>query len=207
MALRPWSDLSAANWLTAGVRPWPRLITFGPAGLPAYARLRFLPDPAFAGQSENDAVADEDGPSETEQLRSALETLARHTSTPGECYFCLWDGWGTIWGDQRTAPAFPPEVLDGPRVELPHRSYFLFRGALGDFGDWGAAEMWAGQPRLGLPDPAFVWPADHAWCVAKDVDPHWAGIGADESAIRELIADSRIDVVPADPALPQPTYS
>ena len=57
-----------------------------------------------------------------------------------------------------------------------------------------------------LPDPAFVWPADHAWCLANDVDPHWAGIGADASAIDDLVADPRLDVVPADPRLRQPSY-
>ncbi|GIE89658.1 hypothetical protein SAMN06264365_118138 [Actinoplanes regularis] len=97
-------------------------------------------------------------------------------------------------------------MLDGPKVVVPHRSYFLFRGRLADIGDWDAAEMWPGQPRLDMPDPAFVWPADHAWCVANDVDPHWAGIGADLSAIDELIANPDIDVVPADPREDQPYY-
>ncbi|GAB2587095.1 hypothetical protein Aab01nite_50650 [Paractinoplanes abujensis] len=211
MALVPQSDLSPATWLTTDARPWHEQVTFGPGGLPAYARLRFIPDPAYAGQSETDADTDtdtdEDGPSETDQLRTVLETLARYTTTPGDCYYCLWEGWGTdIWGDHRIAPAFPPAVLNGPRVELPHRSYFLFRGPLTDFAQWGAADMWPGQPRFGMPDPAFMWPADHAWCIARDVDPHWAGIGAPTTAIAELIADPRIDVVPADPAQPQPAY-
>jgi hypothetical protein len=50
-----------------------------------------------------------------------------------------------------------------------------------------------------MPDPAFIWPADRAWCVANAVDPHWAGIGADVSAIDELLADPRLDVVRANP--------
>ena len=216
MALRPCADLSAATWITAGDQPWRELVGFGPAGFPAYARLRFLPDPTYAGQSENDVRTDEDAPPETALLRTVLETLTRHTRTPDDCYFCLWDGWGDIWGDQdsgtrrrgpRIAPAFPASVLRGPRVVVPARSYFLFRGALSDFGDWGAADMWPGQPRLHtMPDPAFIWPADHAWCIADDVDPHWAGIGADAPAIDELLADSRVDVVAADPREAQPWY-
>jgi hypothetical protein len=51
-----------------------------------------------------------------------------------------------------------------------------------------------------MPDFAFIWPADHAWCVANDVDPHWAGIGADVSAVSELLADPRLDVVAATQA-------
>lgn len=201
-------------------RPWWQLVTFGPEGLPAYARLRFLPDPAYVGQAESDV--DVGAPDETAQLRVALDTLSRHTRTSADCYFCLWDGWGDVAGgdgmrslDYQTgtvsrgplvAPAFPPSVLHGPKVVVPNRAYFLFRGSISDFGDWGAADAWPGQPRLHMPNPAFIWPADQAWCVANDVDPHWAGIGADVAAIDELLADPRLDVVPADPGQDQPYY-
>lgn len=227
MSLTPCSELSAASWLTDSDSAWQQLIGFGPPGFLAYARLRFLPDPAYVGQSENDIDIDidddDDAPSETAQLRAVLETLARHTCTPDECYFCLWDGWGSgIYGgdgarivDWQTrtvrpgpwiAPAFPPSVLSGPKVVVPDRAYFLFRGAVSEFGDWGAAEVWPGQPRPDMPNPAFIWPADHAWCVADDVDPHWAGIGADIRAIDHLLADPRLDVVRADPRVNQPCY-
>ena len=54
--------------------------------------------------------------------------------------------------------------------------------------------------------PAFVWPADRTWCVAADIDPHWAGIGASVPAIKQLIADRRLDAVEADPTEEQPAY-
>ena len=151
-----------------------------------------------------------------------LGRLTPHTRTPDDCYLCLWDGWpdieggdgawlvnteeGTVSKGPRIAPAFPASVRHGPKVVLPDRAYFLFRGSIADFGDWDVADMWPGQPRLGMPDPAFVWPADHAWCVAKDVDPDWAGIGAASSAIDELLADPLLDVVPADPTQDLPSY-
>jgi len=223
VALIPCSDLSAAGWIMASDRPWQQLVGFGPAGFPAYARLRFLPDPAYEGQSENDVDVDGDAHAETALLRAVLGTLTRHTSTPDDCYFCLWDGWGsdieggdgartlrpregTVRRGPQIAPAFPPSVLHGPKVVVPNRAYFLFRGSLSEFGDWGAADEWPGQPRLYMPGPAFIWPGDHAWCVANDVDPHWAGIGADVSAIDQLLADPRLDVVPADPRQDQPSY-
>lgn len=224
MALTPCSDLSAAAWIMAGDRPWQQLISLGPSGFPAYARLRFLPDPAYEGQSENDAVGRGEAPSsETAQLRAVLEMLTRHTRTPDDCYFCLWDGWGSdIDGDDgvqmldrrdgtvrrgpKITPAFPPSVLHGPKVVVPHRAYFLFRGGGADCGDWGAADLWPGRPRLHIPDPAFIWPADHAWCIANDVDPHWAGIGATVAAVDQLRADPRLDIVPADPHEDQPAY-
>lgn len=220
MALIPCPDLSAADWIMASDRPWEQLVGFGPGGFRAYARLRFLPDPANVGQ---EASGVDDAHHETAQLHVALETLARQTRTPDDWYFCLWDGWGSdIEGgdgarslDCQTgavsrgpliAPAFPPSVLHGPKVVVPNRAYFLFRGSASDLGDWGAADAWPGQRRLHMPDPAFIWPADQAWCVANDVDPHWAGIGADVSAIDQLLADSRLDVVLADPSQDQPYY-
>lgn len=223
MTLTPCSDLSAADWITASDRPWQQLAEFGPPGFPAYARLRFLPDPAYEGQSENHVDVDENGPSETAQLRAVLEVLTRHTRTPGDCYFCLWEGWGqqphdddgmrtldlptdTIGAEPGIDPSFSPSALHGPMVVVPSRAYFLFHGTVSELGDPGPAGGWPGQPSTGMADPAFIWPADHAWCVANDVDPHWAGIGADTSAIDQLVADPRLDVVPADPRADQPCY-
>jgi hypothetical protein len=96
----------------------------------------------------------------------------------------------------------PPEALRGPLVELPHRRFALFRGPLHDIDTW-EIQFGRGHP---IAPPAFVWPADHRWCFAADVDPHWAGIGADQAAVGALLADPALDVVPADPAGHQPEY-
>jgi hypothetical protein len=218
---RCW-DLTAADWIAAGDWPWQQVVEFGPPGFPAYARLRFLPDPTYAGQSENDVDVDEYAPSETTRLAAVLEVLARHTRTPGDCYYCLWDGWGEplhdFSGRLRTldrpmdptaVPAVDPSFSPprrGPMVVLPNRAYLLFRGTVAELGDRDPAEGWPGQPGTDMVDPAFIWPADHAWCIANDVDPHWAGIGADTAAIDQLVADPRLDVVPADPHTDQPRY-
>jgi hypothetical protein len=226
MALTLCSDLSPAAWLVTSSLPWDRLVTFGPAGLEAYARLRFLPDPAYEGQSENDAV--DDSPSAADRLRTLLQRLAPHTTSPDDCYCCLWDGWGELYG--RSTTALPDLVMrtdqpaggvqpagwapapcptpsdDAPKVVVPNRAYYLFHGSLTEAGDWGAANPWLSPDRLHMPEPAFVWPADHAWCIANDVDPHWAGIGADKLVIDRLVSDSRLDVVPANPDAEQPSY-
>jgi hypothetical protein len=51
-----------------------------------------------------------------------------------------------------------------------------------------------------------VWSSDHKWCIAADIDPHWAGIGASVSLIERLIGDARLDAVEAAPAEEQPAY-
>ena len=61
-------------------------------------------------------------------------------------------------------------------------------------------------PGFAVPPPAFIWPADRSWCVALDVDPHYAGIGARSEAIARLVAHPALDAVEADPQEQQPSY-
>jgi len=199
------SDLSPADWIVASDLPWPRLVTFGPAGFAAYARVRFIPDPIRDGQPETEADPDA-SPDEVDQWRALLQLLAAGTADPDDCFFGLWDGWG-----------FPESARRWPSFGVPRgarlaaRSYFLFHGALSE------AEIWSGGAPAnagiwGLPEferggaPAFVWPSDHKWCVAADIDPHWAAIGASVPLIERLIGDRRLDAVEADPADEQPAY-
>lgn len=177
MTLRRWTNLKAANWILSSRLPWQQLVVFGPAGFPAYARLRLLPDPTWDGQTEADVEISDEHDTDPDQVLTALEILSRHTQTPDGLYFCLWEGWGVNLGS--------------PKVIVPARAYFLLRGRLDE---WD------------LPEPAFVWPSDRAWCLAHDVDPHWAGIGAAVAAVDELLGHSRIDVVTADPQKEQPHY-
>lgn len=235
MALTVCSDLSPAGWLHEA--PSQHLVTLGPSGFAAYARLRFLPDPQFPGQRVNDVPLTEDVPAESEQIQAVLRVLARHTSAADDCYVCLWDGWGwdvlgtagdwtlhrdllsgrpddfslpgPAWPEavpaavpEAAVPAGPPRA---PKLVLPDRAYYLFHGALADVGTWSGART-GSFPHIGLPDPAFVWPADRAWCLTNDVDPHWAGIGCSMSAVADLLAEPSLDVVPADPEVVQPYY-
>jgi hypothetical protein len=198
------SDLAAAGWIVASDVSWERLVTFGPAGFPAYARVRFIPDPSYPGQAETQANLGA-SPGEVEQWRALLQLLATETSDPSDCYFGLWDGWGFPEAEQRWPTFGVP-----PGARFPARAFFLFHGALADAEIWGppaAAGIW-GRPEFSRGGtPAFVWPSDHTWCVAADVDPHWAGIGATAATIQRLLADHRLDAVTADPGSAQPTYA
>ncbi|MEO8220191.1 MAG: hypothetical protein ABI563_05340 [Specibacter sp.] len=192
MAIRPVPENSAADWITGSQLPWQQLVGFGPAGFPAYARLRILPDPTHPGQSENDAEAVPGVLPETEMMQAALASLRKHTTTSDEIYFCFWDGFGF--------------AMPGARMDVPNRSYFLYVGAVPGNGTWEMATEDQAPGQQWIPDPAVIWPADRAWCVAKDVDPHWIGIGAGTAAINELLADPRLDAVHADPAQWPPSY-
>lgn len=192
--MTPCSDLSPAAWITSSDVPWHQLVTFGPQVFRSYARLRFLPDPTGPRHGEPTELIEPDAPHEFDLVGLALLALGEHTQTGDHLYGCVWDGWGT-----------PPALVDLPKVVVPNRSYFLFSGTLRDFADWGADrpdDAMAGE----LPLPAFIWPEDRAWCIARDVDPHYAGIGAAPEAIDQLVAHPGLDVVVADPTQRQPSY-
>jgi hypothetical protein len=197
------SDLSPADWIVTSDLPWKRLVSFGPAGFAAYARVRFIPDPTHAGQQENEADLDA-SPDEIEQWRALLELLAADTADPDDCYFGLWEGWGFPESAQRW-----PTFAVAYDARSSARAYFLFRGALSDAeisGTPAQAGIWGRPEFFGGGTPAFVWPSDHAWCVAGDIDPHWAGVGASAPSINRMIGDRRLDAVAADPAGQQPAY-
>ncbi|NTV38513.1 MAG: hypothetical protein HGA51_00935 [Demequinaceae bacterium] len=87
------------------------------------------------------------------------------------------------------------------RLEVPQRDSFLIEGPLSGLSRW--------YDDLGLnpyDHPSFIWPADHAWCIAADVDPHWAGVGASAAAIERLLAAPGLDCVAADPDEPVASY-
>ncbi|MFI7601853.1 hypothetical protein [Actinoplanes sp. NPDC049681] len=191
MRLTYCADTSAADWLLRSGTPDLQLITFGPATFDAYARLRFIPDPLAPGQDEADVELPDVHPSDLARARRALRLLARFTSTPQECYFCVWEGYSDI--------PLPPDV---PLAEFPHRRCAVLRGAVADIDAW-EADVGGGRP---VAPPAFAWPADRRWCLTADVDPHWAGIGAGRAAIEALLSDPGLDAVPADPAEDQPWY-
>jgi len=140
-----------------------------------------------------------------------LAGLARAwTATPEDCWFCVWDGFG--WGSGASITAVlaedgtPPEILaealrdpvpgpvrDGPRVRLPYREYLLYRGPAEAVvaiarvpGTWGqCANLW--------------WPADRAWCVATEIDLEWTYVGGPRGLIDAILADDRIEALPAAP--------
>lgn len=95
--------------------------------------------------------------SDADPVRAALAILAAHTTTPAVGYAAVWEGWGC-------APN--PEA---PRVEIPHRTMLLFTGPVEVLRD-APALAWRGASAGILQEPHLVWPADHAWCLACEVD-------------------------------------
>lgn len=105
--------------------------------------------------------------------------LARHTSTPERCWFCTWEGWGSVFFD------------DGPRVELPGRNYALFVGPL--------AALPSLMDAQDDHSPHLWWPDDRAWCVATEIDLAWTYVGGPAALISDVLVNPRLEAQPASP--------
>ena len=165
-----WRDVTPSDAVEAGDWIESRLQSFGsgtagsvvPTGFPAYAR--------------------------SESRAGLAAVLARHTSTPHRCWFCLWDGYGYLHGasavmyfwasddphPQPPPPPPPPPLLRKSRVRLPNRDYLLFTGSAAE------AEGWDDGPNL-------WWPDDRAWCAAAEIDLDYTLIGGSSELRDELV--------------------
>jgi hypothetical protein len=121
-----------------------------------------------------------------ELLDPLADVLARHTSTPGSCYFAVWKGRGWL----------PPEVRSAPTFSVPQRTYHLLAGPVEAVRE--LADAW--RP-LGTQSPHLWWPQDHAWCVATEVDFKTTYIGADHSCAQELISLPEVETATVSPDL------
>ncbi len=141
--VRPAADADEARWLLEADVDWWDLVRYGPPGFDVYVRIAF----------DADAKGDAEG---EDSLRSALSTLAAHTTTPATGYAAIWAGWGS----GNPAPA-------APRVDIPNRAMLLFTGAIDVLRDSPALAWCDGH---GYQEPHLVWPEDRAWCLACEVD-------------------------------------
>ena len=140
--------------------------------------------------------------------------LSRHTAVPGECTAGLWEGYGTFqdgsaralvsYADtgeddagymniQSPRPArLSATALHDPRLELPGRRYLLFDAPLEVFADpaWATGSGWDARQT-----PNQLWPADHSWFLASDVDLDSTVVGGSRGLIDELLASDAIEVL------------
>ena len=154
---------------------------------------------------EADAASSGQGPEEGSLYlpdAQVLAGLARlWTGEPERCWFCFWDGYDLV-GTPLTLPGHvgmrPPDpvpaaVLHGPRVRLPDRDYLLYAGPVEAVTAVAALSDSEHTPNL-------WWPADHAWCVATEIDLPWTYVGGPAGLIDRILADERIEALPAEPA-------
>lgn len=94
---------------------------------------------------------------------------------------------------------YPPEVLDGPTLELPHREYFTFASTHATVHGPCRYDQWAEGDREGWQSPQLLWPLDRAWCVATEIDYDSTLVGGSAALIGRILADPRLEAFPVDP--------
>jgi len=154
------------------------------------------------------------GELQSDALRALLDVLAAHSadSAGTECIAALWEGWGwverggsvAVLSSSSETPTRPlptpvalgPEVLDAPRLNLPGRSYLLFRGPLSAVPSLGhqVTEEWF-VPQ----SPNLLWPVDRSWCVATEIDFDSTLVGGSARLIEAVLADPRLEALPVRP--------
>jgi hypothetical protein len=121
-----------------------------------------------------------------------VEDLAPHTSTPDDCDFCVWSGYGGGVNVVADPPDADPVTLARRSrppllVELPWREYELFEGPLKGALDFQRSSW------IDYQSPNLWWPADHSWCVASEIDLPWTYVGGSKELIADLLADERLE--------------
>jgi hypothetical protein len=108
-----------------------------------------------------------------------LEHLRLATSTPEQCYYAVWTGFG--------GSAVPSDLE--PQLRLPYREYHLFSGPL------EAARTTYDDGPFARQSANLWWPADQAWCVVTEIDHAWSYVGGAAPLIAGILADGGLDAV------------
>ena len=92
------------------------------------------------------------------------------------------------------------EAAVGPRFELhadTGHSYVLFEAGANDFADpaWPGSAPWV-DGVMWAQSPSIVWPDDHSWVLATEIDFDSTLIAGTTVLIRDLVQTSGLEVLP-----------
>jgi hypothetical protein len=212
------TDVSAADWIVAGVRNFEYDVgSLVPVGFAAYARVfhparRHDADGSWSEVSWRSVAAangkvahagmewiaitgswrflhadqqpgiwdaePSEGSLPARQAQRLSEVLRSFTTTPLDCSFAIWDGYGG-------AP-YPRDTV--PKVMMPNRQMVLFRGPL-----QAATTSLATH---GQQSAHLWWPDDRSWCVATDVDLMTTYVAGSVECIAAVEADQELEALP-----------
>jgi len=144
------------------------------------------------------------GSLDEEALSPLCDVLAAHTTTPDDCLYGLWEGWGWIYGSpaiatlgsrEPVASLFTAQELASPRLHLPSRDYLLLCGPLS-----GALALSCyGESWPAWQSPNLLWPADRAWVLASEIDFNSTLVAGDTDLIADILACPALESWPVRP--------
>jgi hypothetical protein len=93
---------------------------------------------------------------------------------------------------ETVAPEIRNAIEHGPLLGLPHREYVLLTGGLDELAD----PTWVERARMGrgvLPGPQLIWPADHRWLVASEIDWDSTIVAGPRALIDAVLEDDHFE--------------
>ena len=165
-----WSTV--ASWTGRQVHP---LMQFERIADLDEARGVMYPNPTWGSHPDHGSIPEA-------EFHSLVEVLREFTSTPGRCFFCLWEGYGNI--DKRL-------YKSDSRVKAPGRDYLLFSGPLDAIMSFLHRDgpFWGDSPNI-------WWPEDRAWCVATDIDLYDTYVGGSQECIESVLSNPDLEALP-----------
>lgn len=144
------------------------------------------------------------GSLDEEALGPLLNVLSAHTTTPDDCIYGLWEGWGWIYGSpgitalgsrEPVASPFTAQELAAQRLHLPSRDYLLLGGPLSG----GPALSYYGENWPAWQSPNLLWPADLAWFLASEIDFNSTLVAGDTELIADILDCPALESWPVRP--------
>jgi hypothetical protein len=92
----------------------------------------------------------------------------------------------------------PDTVSNGGRLELPARDHVLFRAALSELAspEWAARVPWAETPPEWTQSPSWIWPADHAFAIAGEIDWDSTIVAGSSEFVRAVCGHPALEALP-----------
>lgn len=166
-------------------------------------------------------AADGDPPPE---LFHGLVDVAATATTTDELVAAVWYGWGLpddrafIFSYDEAQELSPREkaqhearmraaararvsdeyrraVTTGPRMQWPGRDMVLLATTFDELGD----VAWPGNAGVDENPLAMLWPGDHAWVLASEIDWDFTIVAGSAALIGRVLADPRWEALPVGP--------
>jgi hypothetical protein len=166
-----WAEIAAANGRT--VHPEMQ-----------FMKIALIPSP-YAHAWTQPGLADrvpEVGSLSMDEAAELAAVLQPHTTTPEDCFFAVWDGWGGLRHDMRGAPV----------VAIPGRTMRLLRGPI------HAVTENTDEHETRFQSANLWWPADRAWCVATEIDLMSSYVGGSRPCIDAVLGDRALEALPVE---------
>lgn len=221
---RHTTDAGLSDWLAPRLLPWgPTGVPVGavvPRGCAAYVRVLH---PLDDGRRWHEVAAAQGRvmhplaqwshffdtldhpnlwPPEGHLPRPDHDVLLAHLPASGDVTYAVWEGHG-FWGGGSTPAHHPAETASempvpsrvpgaaDPVLALPARNHHLFRAPLAAHETWIKEQFFEQSANL-------VWPDDHAWCLATEIDFNFTLLGCARAVADAVLADPALEAFEVD---------